>query len=354
VQTGGWDSIDVLFKIKSRTAREYALGQSHEEIVTPLVKELIHSPKDLPLSLYQIQWKFRDELRAKSGVMRGREFLMKDMYSFHANQADFLRYYELAKATYLRIFARFGLEAKVTQASGGNFTDKISYEYMVLTDAGEDDILYCDQCSYAINVEIAGALRPGDPCPQCGKSHRTARSTLAFFDASQLANCGTLHAATASEAGNVFDLGDKFTRAFDLTFRTPDNKKHFPVMGCYGIGVTRNLGIIAEKYADDKGIAWPESVAPFRVQIVPLHGRVNEGQKLYKILKKHGIEALIDDRDDLSAGAKFAAADLIGCPWRVVLSEKNGTDLEVKARNSDDVILMKETQFLQHLTSVLK
>jgi prolyl-tRNA synthetase len=239
---------------------------------------------------------------------------------------------------------------------------------MVLTDAGEDDILYCDQCSYAINTEIAGALAPGDPCPKCGQPHQADQSRQAGSKTaasgskastrpsqqSRGAVAGILHAATASEAGNVFDLGDKFTRAFDLTFQTPDNQPHFPIMGCYGIGVTRNLGIIAEKYADDKGIAWPEHLAPFRVQIVPLYGRENQGQKLYEVLKKHGVEAIIDDRDNLSAGAKFAAADLIGCPWRVVLSEKNGSALEVKARNSTTLALMEEKQFLQQLEKCVK
>ena len=146
--TGGWDKIDVLFKIKSRTEKEYALGQSEEEVVTPLVLHRVNSYKDLPLTVYQIHWKFRDELRAKSGLLRGREFLMKDMYSFHENQKDFDRFHEIARTAYLKIFKRLGLVAKATEASGGSFSEKISYEFMVLTDAGEDDILYCDTCEF--------------------------------------------------------------------------------------------------------------------------------------------------------------------------------------------------------------
>ncbi|MFA7319669.1 MAG: aminoacyl--tRNA ligase-related protein, partial [Parcubacteria group bacterium] len=187
--TGGWDNIDVLFKIKSRTEKDYALGQSEEEIVTPLAKKFISSYKDLPMSLYQIHWKYRDELRAKSGLLRGREFEMKDLYSFHADQADFDRFYQIAKEAYLKVYARLGLDAKVTEASGGSFTQKISYEFMVLTSAGEDDILYCDECNFCVNVEIA-KNQENDTCPKCGH--------------------GNLKKARASEAGNVFDLGQKY------------------------------------------------------------------------------------------------------------------------------------------------
>ena len=165
VQTGGWDSIDVIFKIQSRTGNEYALGQSEEEIVTPLVMSRVPSYKDLPVAVYQIHWKFRDELRAKSGIMRGREFLMKDMYSFHRDEQSFKEWYETVKAAYLRVYARLGLQAKVTEASGGAFSTKISYEFMVLTDAGEDDILYCDACDFCANVEIV-SLKPGEVCPR--------------------------------------------------------------------------------------------------------------------------------------------------------------------------------------------
>jgi prolyl-tRNA synthetase len=329
VQSGGWDSIDVLFKIKSRTDREYALGQSHEEIVTPLVKELINSAKDLPISLYQIQWKFRDELRAKSGIMRGREFLMKDMYSFHASSEDFLRYYETVKTAYLKVFDRLGLEAKVTQASGGNFTDKISYEYMVLTDAGEDDILYCPICDFAINTEISKELQVGQVCPAC-QGH-------------------VVMAARASEAGNIFDLGDKFTRSFDISFKNSAGNTAYPVMGCYGIGVTRNMGIIVEKHADERGIVWPKNIAPFQVHLVPLFGEEKAGHDLYHALQKQGVEVIIDDRADISPGAKFACADLIGCPTRVVLSEKNKGQLEIKQRDGNEIVLMPMADFLKTL-----
>ncbi|MBU1137174.1 hypothetical protein KKD72_02280, partial [Patescibacteria group bacterium] len=166
--TGGWDKIDVLFKLKSRTGKDYALGQSHEEIITPITKETIKSYKDLPLAIYQIHWKYRDELRAKSGILRGREFEMKDMYSFHDSPEDFEKFYGMVKEAYVRAYQKLDLTAKVTEASGGAFSEKISYEFMVLTDAGEDDILYCPSCEFCVNIDIA-KQKPGGACPKCGQ-----------------------------------------------------------------------------------------------------------------------------------------------------------------------------------------
>src|SRR3989339_783351 len=217
--TGGWDSIDVLFKLQSRTKKDYALAQSHEEVVTPLAMEFLHSHHDLPLSLYHIQWKFRDELRSKSGILRGREFLMKDMYSWHIDQADFDRYYQKAKEAYLTIFSRMGLTAKVTEASGGGFSEKISYEFEVLTDAGEANILYCDSCEYCVNIDDIDKHKEGDKCPGCQKDD--------------------LKHSLASEVGNVFDLGQKYTKAFDLKVTNEKGESVYPIMGCYGIGITR-------------------------------------------------------------------------------------------------------------------
>lgn len=326
--TGGWDSIDVLFKLESRTGKDYALGQSHEEIVTPLAKEFIRSYRDLPLALYQIHWKFRDELRAKSGILRGREFEMKDMYSFHENQADFDRFYQEVKDAYLRIYKRLGLVAKVTEASGGNFTKKVSYEFMVLTDAGEDDIYYCDNCDFCVNSEIA-KQQVGDDCPHCGKS--------------------VLQAAKASEVGNVFDLGQKYSKDFEVTYTDRNGQKAYPIMGCYGIGTTRIMGVIVEKLHDDKGILWPESVAPFKAQLISLRGGETAAAELYQTLLNAGVEVLWDDRD-LTPGAKFAAADLIGNPIRLVVSAKTGDKVEWKARSSEPTELLTPTEIVARLT----
>jgi prolyl-tRNA synthetase len=315
--TGGWDKIDVLFKVKSRTEKDYALGQSEEEVVTPLVMRYVQTYKDLPKQVYQIHWKFRDELRSKSGLLRGVEFLMKDMYSFHETQEDFDRFYAIAKAAYLKVYKRLGLVAKVTEASGGAFTEKISYEFMVLTEAGEDDILYCDACDFCVNVEVA-KNKAGDTCPNCGKSK--------------------LQKARASEVGNVFDLGQKYGKDFNLTFVDADGKKQHPIMGCYGIGISRLMGVIVEKLHDEKGILWPESVAPFQVHLLALNGA--DGDPIYKAFQKAGIEVLYDDRDK-GAGEKFAEADLIGIPWRAVVSPKTESKIELKKRDSEEAELLE-------------
>ncbi len=314
LKTGGWDKIDVLFKIKSRTEKEYALGQSEEEIVTPLVMSRVNTWADLPIAAYQIHWKFRDELRAKSGLLRGIEFLMKDMYSFHENQEDFERFYAEVKIAYFKIFERLGLTAKATEASGGSFTEKISYEFMVLTDAGEDDILYCDVCDFCVNVEIA-KQKEGDACPgpQCIVNAEAG-----------IANKGKLHAAKASEVGNVFDLGQKFVKDFDLTFKDRDGNKQYPVMGCYGIGVSRLMGVIAEKFHDEKGIIWPESVAPFQAHLLELNGV--SGEAIYKHLQSKNIEVLYDDR--------------------LVVSPKTQGKIEVKRRAEKESKLVSEEELI--------
>lgn len=325
IKTGGWDSIDVLFKVQSRTGREYALGQSEEEIATPLVMSRVQTYRDLPQHVYQIGWKFRDELRSKSGVMRGREFLMKDMYSFHEDQADFDRFYAIAKDAYLRAYARLGLEARVTEASGGSFSEKISYEFMVLTDAGEDDILYCDACEYCVNLEIA-QIQEGATCPKCGN--------------------GTLSQGRASEVGNVFDLGQKYGRDFDMGFTDRSETKQFPIMGCYGIGISRLMGVVVEKFHDDKGIIWPETIAPARVHLANL-GKQRDvhdyAQSLYDSLRQRGVSVLWDDRD-VTAGIKLNDADLIGLPWRVVASNRTlGQNMvEMKPRTAESELVSVE------------
>jgi prolyl-tRNA synthetase len=321
--TGAWDSVDILFKLISRTGKEYALGQSHEEVITPLAREMVRSYKNLPLALYQINWKFRDELRSKSGILRGREFEMKDMYSFHEDEKDFERFYEIVKKAYLRAYKKLGLVAKVTEASGGIFTDKISFEFMVATDAGEDDILYCSTCEFCVNTDIAEATE-NDKCPKCSK--------------------GKLRKARASEVGNVFDLGEKYTKDFELTFTTRDGKQAYPVMGCYGWGTTRTMGVLVEKFHDSKGIIWPESVAPFKVQLVSLEGTGARAGKIYQQLSEAGVEVLWDDREDISAGVKFADADLIGIPWRAVISKKTKGRVEVKRRHKkrSELVTVKE------------
>lgn len=335
-QTGGWDKIDVLFKVKSRTGREYALAQSNEETVTPLAKEWIHSTKDLPLAIYHINTKFRDELRSKSGILRGREFLMKDMYSFHADQADFDKFYQASKAAYLKIFKRLGLTAKVTEASGGAFSEKISYEFEVLTDAGEAPILYCDSCDYCVNTDDIKTYKLGGDCPICHKDK--------------------LKSAMASEVGNVFDLGQKYSKAFDLTFNDESGKKQYPIMGCYGIGISRTMGVIVEKFNDERGILWPASIAPFTVHLTSLNTNdeavIKRADEIYELLTKAGVEVLYDERTDVSAGQKLGEADMIGCPIRAVVSTKTGDKIEIKHRNSSESKLVSLNEVVSTAQSI--
>lgn len=333
-QTGAWDKVDVVFKITSRTEKEYTIGQSEEEIVTPIAKEYISSYKDLPLAIYQIGQKYRDELRAKSGIMRGREFTMKDMYSFHETQEDFDAFYEKAKEAYLHIYTRCGLVAKATEASGGSFTEKLSYEFMVLTDAGEDDILYCDSCSYCANVEVSDQ-KEGDDCTRCPKEKIA----------------GKLSRAKASEVGNIFDLGKKYTNDFSVTFRNKDGQDEYPIMGCFGIGISRLMGVAAEALSDIRGIVWPESIAPFAVHLVEIRAK-KETDELYEKLTKMGVEVLYDDRE-VSAGEKFADSDLIGIPYRVVVSEKTvaAGKFEMKERKSGEVKMVTGQELFEIFTT---
>lgn len=328
-KTGAWEKVDVLFKIKSRTEKEYALGQSEEEVVTPLVMSYIETYKDLPVSVYQIGWKYRDELRSKSGLLRGREFLMKDMYSFHEDQKDFEKYYEIVKQAYLKILKRVGLVAKVTEASGGGFSEKISYEFEVLTDAGEDNILYCDVCEFCVNVEIA-KNKPGDQCPKCKK--------------------GKLTQATASEVGNVFDLGQKYGKDFALTFKDRNNKPQYPIIGCYGLGISRLMGVIVEKFHDDKGIMWPKNLAPFDLHLINIAKNSKQSDQIYETLQGHGFSVLYDQRQ-VSPGIKFADSDLIGIRRRLVVSDKTleQEGIEVKARNSEKKFVIKIKDLIESL-----
>lgn len=338
-QTGAWDKVDVLFKLMSRTEKEYALGQSEEEIVTPIASMYAPSYKDLPLALYQIGQKYRDELRAKSGIMRGREFGMKDMYSFHTSQEDFDRFYQIVKEAYLRIYSAVGLVAKVTEASGGAFSEKISYEFMVLTDAGEDTIFYCDTCDYCVNEEVAGTLKEGSQCPKCNDS--------------------ALKKGVASEVGNVFDLGDRYPKALNFTYADADGNERHPIVGCYGLGTTRLMGVIVEALADEKGMVWPEAVAPFRVHLVSLVPNdatvVAYADALHEELAAAGIEALYDDRD-ARAGEKLADSDLIGIPTRIIVGKDtiSSGKLEVVNRATGEVKLVTREELLASFQKVVE
>lgn len=340
--TGRWDKVDVLFKVPSQTGKEYALGPTAEELVTPIAKQFVRSYRDLPTAVYQIQTKYRDELRAKSGILRGREFLMKDLYSFHATREDFQAFYERAKEAYLRVFRRCGLDAKVTESGGGSFSDKVSHEFQVETPAGEDSLLVCRVCPFAQNEEIA-TLGEGDACPKCG---------------------GRLEKSKGIEVGNIFDLGDKFTKAFDFGVTGPDGERVEISMGCYGIGVSRLVGAIVEASHDERGMIWPKSVAPFDVHLVMVPSRDEAkaaevrraAEELEKELQAAGVEVLYDDREDTRAGEKFADADLIGLPLRVVVSEKTlaAGSVEVKGRTESEPRLVPTGGSLKEIIRLIK
>lgn len=317
--TGRWKTIDVLFKVPSQHGREYALGPTAEDVVTPLAKERIKSYRDLPLAVYQIQTKFRDEPRAKSGIIRGREFRMKDLYSFHASEADLNKFYDAMIPVYQRVYKRCGIDSKVVEASGGDFTNQHSHEFMAVSDAGEDTIVYCESCSFAQNKEIA---KQGEqhPCPSCEAKLKTAK---------------------AIEIGNIFKLGTRFTDAFGVNFVDDKGKQQQVIMASYGIGTTRLVGAIVEVHHDKGGIIWPDSVAPFAVHLVGLNledAAVKKAcEQLEADLTKAGIDVLYDDRESAAAGQKLSDADLIGIPHRVVLSKKTlaKNQVELKPRAGD-------------------
>ncbi len=302
--TGRWEDPgpQVMFQFEGRGEKEFGLGWTHEEVVTPLAKRFVQSYRDLPVAVYQVQDKFRNEPRAKSGLLRGREFSMKDLYSFHATQESLEAFYEEALQAYLRIFERCGLDAIVTEASGGAFS-KYSHEFQVVTPFGEDAIFVCDACRYAQNREIA-ETKVGEKCPKCKK--------------------GTITEEKAIEVGNIFKLGTRFSEPFALSYTDESGKRQPVIMGCYGVGPSRVMGAVVEVHHDDAGIVWPASIAPYTAHLLAL-GReedvLKEAEKLYEELWERGIETIYDDRD-LSAGQKFADADLIGLPHRLVLSKK--------------------------------
>ncbi len=330
-QTKRWETVDVLFKTKSRLNQEYALAPTHEETVTPLAKQFIKSYKDLPLALYHITFKFRDEPRPKSGILRGREFGMKDLYSFHATKEDLIQFYQQVIGAYLKIFKRCGLDKiKITEASGGSFTKKFSHEFNVITPAGEVDLIYCQKCDFAQNQEITH-LKSEANCPKCGDLIKNER---------------------AIEVGNIFDLGTRFSEAFNLTFIDQDGQKQFPYMGCYGIGTTRLLGTIVEVNHDNDGIIWPKNVAPYQIHLIGLNLKEkNIKEQCYRIyhqLLNQRLEVLFDDREEVSAGEKFTDADLIGIPLRLVVSKKTGNKIEIKKRNENKIELLSLNQFVSN------
>ncbi|MEX0913034.1 MAG: aminoacyl--tRNA ligase-related protein, partial [Candidatus Paceibacterota bacterium] len=328
--TGRWSDevVDVWFKSSLKAGGEVGLGWSHEEPIGEMMKAYIVSYKDLPISVYQFQTKLRNELRAKSGVMRGREFVMKDMYSFCADEESHLAYYESTKPAYLRVFERLGLgnDTYITFAAGGAFT-KFSHEFQTICEAGEDVTYINKEKGIAINEEVM--------------SEETLESLGVTME--------ELTKYKTAEVGNIFNFGQQKATDLGLTAKN-QNGDDLPVwIGSYGIGITRLMGVLVEKFADDKGIVWPENVAPFKVHLVGLNSDDAEVKDytdgIYLALKERGVEVLYDDRD-ARAGEKFADSDLIGIPYRVVVSRKTKEDgkFEVVTRATGEVRHLSEEE----------
>ena len=330
-KTDRWDHMDPpLFKIKDRHKKEFVLGPTHEEVITDLLKGRVQSYKDLPVYLYQIQTKFRNEMRFAGGLLRAREFVMKDLYSFHPDKKDLDKFFNKVLLAYDKIFKRCGLKAIKSEASGGVFTKEKTYEFQVMSKEGEDKIIYCPKCNWATNLEVT-KIKAGQKCPKCKSK---------------------LVKANSIEVGHTFRLGTKYSKALNLYFRDKKGEKKPVVMGCYGIGLGRLMATIVEINHDDKGIIWPKEVAPFQIHLIQIEDNQKikkAAEELYRDLQNKAVEVLYDDRNDKSAGEKFAEADLIGIPVRVVVSEKTlkNNSIEVKKRDENKTCLIKFSHIFQ-------
>ncbi|MDO8552707.1 MAG: aminoacyl--tRNA ligase-related protein [bacterium] len=333
--TDRWDdsNVDVWFKTKLKNDTELGLGCTHEEPMARMMREHVNSYRDLPRYTYQFQTKFRNELRAKSGIMRGREFLMKDMYSFSRNQEELDAFYDKAIQAYKNVFKRAGIGEKtyLTFASGGMFS-KFSHEFQTLCDAGEDKI-YLDKEK---NIAVNEGMMQDEILASLGVKRES------------------LVESKSIEVGNIFKFGTRYTSELGVTFKDESGNEVPVVFGAYGIGLSRLMGTIVELLSDEKGIVWPNEVAPYQAHIISISGGnkdvVAEADNLYNLLTEHGIETLYDDRD-LRAGEKFADSDLIGIPTRLVVSEKtlSAGGVEVVSRNGGGTTLVPESAIIDSL-----
>lgn len=333
-KTDRWsdEKVDNWFKTKLANGTELGVGLTHEEPIVDMVGQYINSYKDLPVSVYQIQNKFRNELRAKSGLMRGREFLMKDMYTFARNQEEHEQIYERAVEAYHRVYERLGLGEKTfrTYADGGIFTNRFSDEFQTLSPVGEDKIFVDFNKKIAINEEIM--------TPENLEKLGLKREDLVE--------------QTSIEVGNTFHLESKYSDALDVYFTDENGEKKSVIMGCYGIGISRVMGAIAENFADEKGLVWPENIAPAKVYLVQIGEKSRElAEEIYSELMKRGVEVIFDDRD-ARPGQKFADAELMGIPYRVTVSDRllESGEFEVVERKTGEVKMLSREQLFEKLS----
>lgn len=324
-QTTRWDEkvVDVWFKTRLQDGTELGLAWSHEEAIMEMMRSYIESYKDLPVSVYQFQTKLRNELRSKSGIMRGREFVMKDMYSLHTSAEDLDKYYAKVTEAYKRVYNRLGIgrDTYVTFASGGAFT-KFSHEFQTLCEAGEDTLYLHHKKKIAVNEEVLG-----EALKDLGLKKEE------------------MEKVKAAEVGNIFNFGTDKSESMNVKFTGEDGREHPIYLASYGIGITRVMGVMVEKFADERGIVWPKNVAPFTVHLVRLGDDapvLKAADELYEDLNKAGVDVLYDDRDE-SAGVKFADADLMGMPQRLTVSRKTleHDAVEVKVRGHEATNLVK-------------
>ncbi len=336
-KTDRWDDkkVDNWFKTKLVNGTELGVGLTHEEPIVDALKDFVSSYKDLPILVYQVQSKFRNELRAKSGLLRGREFVMKDMYSFARTQEEHDEIYEKLAKVYARVYDRLGIGDITyrTYADGGIFTDKFSDEFQTLSDIGEDTIYVDEKKKVAVNKEVSTP----DNLKKLGL------------------NKEDLVEKRGVEVGNIFPLESKYSDALDLFYVDEAGKQQSIIMGCYGIGISRLVGLLAEHYADDRGLVWPENIAPAKVYIARLgedEDVVKQADELYEELTTLGVEAIYDDRIT-SPGEKFADADLIGIPHRIVVSKKTVEQgkIEHKKRTEKEAKLVNKNELIKTLDS---
>jgi len=327
---------DVMIRFNDKKGREMCLGPTHEEVITDLVKTHVQSYRQLPVTLYQIQTKFRDEIRTRFGIVRACEFIMKDAYSFDRDVKGLKKNYDLMYKAYERIFERCGLDVVIVEADSGAMGGDISHEFMVPAPIGEDAVVVCPSCEF--DSGVTGDLDEGKKCPKCKK--------------------GKLEKKTAIELGHIFQLGTKYSDSLEALYLDEEGKRKPIIMGCYGIGVSRLIAAVVEVNNDEAGIVWPKEVAPFEVEILPVQSSDDQVMTLanqyYEELTQLGFDALIDDRDE-TAGRKFNDADLVGIPYRVVIGKKNLKDgkVEIKNRCSGEVIVEDKQNVIAKLKELL-
>lgn len=330
-ESGRWEKLKgAMYQLSDSSKKEFGLGFTHEEVACDLARSRIFSWRDLPQYPYQIQTKFRDEPRPRGGLLRTREFIMKDLYSFSSDQKSLDEFYEKCAVAYTKIFERCGLKTLRTKASGGVFTKELTDEFQVLAKDGEDEIIYCQNCDFSQNREIAKA-NAGDKCPECG---------------------AVLIKSNAIEVGNIFKFGTFYADKMNMFYTDKNGKKQPVYLGSYGVGITRTLGAVAEVCRDEKGIIWPVSIAPYQAQLLAVGNQqsaVSKAEEIYQKLQKAGIEVLYDDRSDATAGEKFADCDLIGIPIRLVVSDKTGDKIEWKNRDFEKTKILSIDEVIKKL-----